>query len=99
MEKGERVYAIESTDRATNTARVYGAGEFQGYLDHEIQPGLTLPNPCIKLDNGHTVWGCECWWGSEQAILKRLGKMKIITVPTPEEQREKEKTSGDDARG
>ncbi len=25
-------------------------------------------NPKIKLDSGQVVWGCECWWGPEEAF-------------------------------
>jgi len=28
-------------------------------------------NPRIDLDDGKTVWGCECWWGDEEKTQER----------------------------
>jgi hypothetical protein len=38
-------------------------------------------NPRILLDSGERVWGCECWWGSESEVKKRLSgyEVKIVT--------------------
>jgi len=37
-------------------------------------------NPRITLDDNTVVWGCECWWGSEESIKKKIGDRKIIEV-------------------
>lgn len=37
-------------------------------------------NPKIKLDDGTVAWGCECWWGPEEAVRKMLEGKKIETV-------------------
>ena len=29
-------------------------------------------NPRLKLDNGEFVYGCECWWGSEEQVKKQI---------------------------
>jgi len=29
-------------------------------------------NPRIRLDSGKIVWGCECWWGSEEGMKEHL---------------------------
>lgn len=29
-------------------------------------------NPCIKLDRGKTVWGCESWWGPCEKVKERF---------------------------
>lgn len=34
-------------------------------------------NPCLLLDSGEIVYGCECWWGSE-AEVKRLLENKTM---------------------
>jgi hypothetical protein len=34
-------------------------------------------NPRIKLDSGKTVWGCECWWGSEEQMKEEIERYKI----------------------
>jgi hypothetical protein len=39
-----------------------------------------LKNPKIVLDNGKVVWGCECWWGPEEVIRKRLENYSNIVV-------------------
>jgi hypothetical protein len=31
-------------------------------------------NPCICLDSGEEVFGCECWWGLEEQIKATLAK-------------------------
>jgi len=31
-----------------------------------------IPNPKIKLDSGQVVYGCECWWGDEEVVRRRL---------------------------
>lgn len=38
----------------------------------EVMREAEIPNPKIKLDNGKIVWGCECWWGAEEAVQEFL---------------------------
>jgi hypothetical protein len=26
----------------------------------------------IDLDNGHTIWGCQCWWGPEDVVKHHM---------------------------
>lgn len=33
-------------------------------------------NPCIKLDSGKKVYGCECWWGGEEKMKEVLERYK-----------------------
>jgi hypothetical protein len=44
--------------------------------------GMTMdhPNPQITLDNGKLVFGCECWWGSEEEIKKQCVGRKVVEV-------------------
>jgi hypothetical protein len=49
---------------------------------------MTRPNPKIVLDNGETVWGCECWWGPEDKIKNMIGEREIVSI-TPAEYRRK----------
>ena len=35
-----------------------------------------LTNPKIVLDNGHTVWGCMCWWGDEGVVNAQLSEQR-----------------------
>lgn len=42
-------------------------------------------NPKIVLDNGKVVWGCECWWGSEERFNEGAGKgVKVVEVSIDE---------------
>lgn len=88
---GTRVGAMVS---ATDTeVRMFGYGIYEG---NEIPPSdvqgrsvpMTYPNPKIKLDSGEVVWGCECWWGSEETIKAKVGDRNVILV-TPVEYRAK----------
>lgn len=27
-----------------------------------------FPSPKIELDSGEVIYGCECWWGAEDAV-------------------------------
>lgn len=40
-----------------------------GFCSH-----FDIPNARIRLDNGKTVWGHECWWGPCDEIRIRLPK-------------------------
>lgn len=39
---------------------------------------MNLPTPCIELDSGEYVYGCECWWGSEDKIKKIEEESKVV---------------------
>jgi hypothetical protein len=45
---------------------------------------LLIPNPCIQLDDGSTVWGAQCWWGPEERYEEKVGGRTVIMVPAPE---------------
>jgi len=85
---GERVGAVSSADETT--VYLFGYGVYEGeeippkevimlgrrYID--LCPGNT--NPKIKLDDGKVVYGCECWWGSEDAVKKAIAGRKVEVV-------------------
>lgn len=55
--------------------RSFGAGTYAG--DFPLPPeagGLNFgqSSPRIILDNGKSVWGCECWWGPEDKLKSRV---------------------------
>lgn len=80
-EIGERVGAISHATE--DTVYLLGFGVYEG--DHVPPPeaggfNLGIANPRIKLDNGKTVYGCECWWGSEERIKSTFGTRKIVEV-------------------
>jgi hypothetical protein len=79
--KNSRVGAILSTDE-DGTVLFLGYGEYVGDEYPEDAVGvvaqatreLKMGNPKIVLDNGKVVWGCECWWGAEEAVKEFLEK-------------------------
>jgi hypothetical protein len=86
MIKGDRVGAVLSM--SSNEVRLLGYGIYQG---DKVPPAglgwitdllaeLKCTNPCIQLDNGDIVWGCECWWGSEAVVRARIGDRKVVEV-------------------
>lgn len=88
---GDRVGAIMSGD--ANTIKLFGYGTFAG--DAVPPPGVMfmgidfheegIPNPKIDLDSGEAVFGCECWWGPEDAIKAKIGDRKVVMVSITEE--------------
>lgn len=103
MSEGKRVIAISHTDG--DIIYSYGEGTLLGDLhpkdfSEENQPVGSLAemlmeeeieNPCIKLDNGNIIWGCECWWGSVGKIKKELEQYKEVRQIDIKEQRDKYK--------
>jgi len=87
---GQRVGALSHTDK--KTSYLFGFGVYEG--DH-IPPdgiGSGIPNPRIKLDNGKTVYGCECWWGSEAEIRNICNDRAVIVMDIDSERaRQREK--------
>ena len=67
-----------------STEEVYFLG-YGVYLGHEIPPAeiggfnFGLPNPKLQLDNGDIVYGCECWWGSEEQMRKKIKSFAVVT--------------------
>lgn len=47
--------------------------------DHGIEPRRPT-NPRITLDDGHVVWGQQCWWGPEDQVKAAIGDRKVIIV-------------------
>lgn len=37
-------------------------------------------NPCLELDNGKLVFGCECWWGPEEQVKAQLAMFEKVEV-------------------
>jgi len=71
-----------------DTIFLFGYGIYVGdeVPPPEIQPWMRIahPNPKIILDNGKVIWGCECWWGSEEAVKKQIGTNKVVMVDIDE---------------
>lgn len=84
---GLRVGAISHAD--DYTVYLFGYGIYQGDIipppeDNVRFLGFPMDraSPCILLDNGKRVYGCECWWASEQRIDAEIrGRtVKIIDI-------------------
>lgn len=77
--EGDRVGAILEANH--KEIKFLGFGVYEGFkipTDDVIILGIQAntihkyTNPCIKLDDGSTVWGCQCWWGPEEDVKKTL---------------------------
>jgi len=90
VDKGTRVGAVmNSNDEEVN---LFGYGVYVG--DHTPVEGVGLfaemirkrkdTNPKIELDNGTVIYGCECWWGSEEGVKKDIGDRKINYINVDE---------------
>jgi hypothetical protein len=82
----ERVGAIKKAD--AETVWFYGFGVYQGETVPPENIGgmfsrLGIPSPTILLDNGYTVYGCECWWSSENEVKQIIGDRAVVTVSPP----------------
>lgn len=81
---GDRVLALSHEE--DGVVYVFGYGTYEDWrrpseVPEEHRPGgwmgeamieIDAPGPCILLDNGERVWGCECWWGLAEAAEKRI---------------------------
>jgi hypothetical protein len=85
---GDRVGAIASGNNKTGLV-LLGYGVYEGDFIPEDGAGfmaetlreLQRTNPRIRLDSGETVYGCECWWGSETAIQTEESRYKEDGLP------------------
>lgn len=88
--KGDRVGAVSHTEG--KRLFLYGYGTYLGRVkpsECEEKPigviGEMLveadsENALIQLDDGSHVWGCECWWGSEELVQKQCERFEVETV-------------------
>lgn len=87
--QGDRVTAILKAN--AQEIHLLGHGTYQGLKAH---PAFGFPNPCILLDSGKTVWGCECWWGAEGLMMdhmrQRFPDAKVVEADIDEARREAE---------
>lgn len=88
---GDRVGAILSAD--DKAVRFCGFGvyvgdeipkEAAGWIA-DVARDMGHANPKIQLDSGKVVYGCECWWGSEEEVRRQLAGREIIHVDIDEE--------------
>lgn len=94
---GSRVGTILSGD--DKEVNLFGYGIYNGYQvpkeavgffsDELIEQGIE--NPEILLDNGKKVYGCECWWGSEEKIKKMIKDKKVNIIDVDEYRRENQR--------
>lgn len=84
---GERVGAVLCGDE--KTVNFIGWGKYAGEsVPVEAVGGMAdclkeseITNPKIELDNGEVVYGCECWWGSEERVKEMIDGKEIIDTP------------------
>lgn len=87
---GERVGAISHSD--SKKVYLFGFGVYEGnFVPGKNASGFgkilregNIENPKIVLDSGKIVWGCECWWGPESAVLEKIKDLEIVDVDIDE---------------
>ncbi len=92
---GERAGAVHTGDK--DALYIFGYGVYEGDFVPEEAVGwiadtareIGVKNPRIRLDNGKVVYGCECWWGSEEAVKKQAAKYPKVVEVDIDEIREK----------
>jgi hypothetical protein len=97
MKKNKRIGAARNMD-VEGTVYFLGYGEYVGdFIPEEAVGGLAeicreyqIENPKLVLDDGSVVYGCECWWGSEEGIKKVLldRAVKVVNVDINEVRKE-----------
>ena len=91
---GERIGAIYGSSAGTIEFLGYGV-----YAGDEVPVTAIGPlaemcrevacdNPKLVLDDGSVVWGCECWWGSEESVQQRLAGCDHVVVVKIEDKRQ-----------
>lgn len=83
---GERVIAISCVK--DGIVYYYGEGVYTG--DFLLPPeargfNFGQENPRIDLDNGKTVYGCECWWGPIDKVKTNFESLEWVVVDIEEE--------------
>lgn len=101
---GSRVGAISHA--GAGTIAIFGYGVYQGDVIPDPALGVKIfgepmdhPNPCILLDSGKQVFGCECWWGPEETVKAHVAAFEAMTVVDIEEARRENSTQIDVAAG
>ena len=79
---GRRIGAILGSD--DKKVKFLGFGKYEGdfipleavgFLAENLRKNQ-MTNPKLLLDNGKIVYGCECWWGSEEEVKIQLENYK-----------------------
>ncbi len=86
-EPGQRIGAVLCAN--DDEVELIGFGTYEG--DHvpgddavgvmaKALKNMQVKNPKLVMDDGTIVWGCECWWGDENAVNEQIGNRKVVYV-------------------
>lgn len=79
-----RVTQEEADSQLAESRRKYEEDRARPVRDKAIELLHMMDlNPRLDLDNGSTVWGCECWWMPEEEFADFLGSRTVVEVPEP----------------
>lgn len=56
----------------------------EAYAKRLLDEDLPMLNPRLRLDDGKAVWGCECWWGDEEAVVQKYEGWTEVPVDIDE---------------
>lgn len=101
---GTRVYAMRNGD--DHHVYLFGFGTYEGDF---TPPGwartglgeVKYENPRIRLDDGKTVWGFECWWGPESewpTLVEKYAPRTVVVVDVDDYHAEVQAASEEAAR-
>lgn len=83
---GDRIGCVCSADEKTIQLFGYGVRledevpiEAIGPMA-EVAVLMKRKNPCILLDSGQKIYGCECWWAPEDIIKANAATREVIPV-------------------
>lgn len=82
-EIGSRIGAILKADKETVHLIGFGVYDGEQIPPKNINPMLHahgIQNPKLVMDDGQVVWGCECWWASEEETKTMIGDRNVVTV-------------------
>ena len=78
VKKNDRIIAL--LEVSGNIVSCLGEGIYAGRFPLPSYAGgfnFGQENPKLILDNGQIVWGCECWWGLKDLVIKKYPKDKF----------------------
>lgn len=95
-DSGPGLFGVEVSVERAQLEEIFTA-EYPSRSSAEMKTAVDdmLKNPRIKLDSGKTVWGCQCWWGTEEKVLASIGSRQVVIVDIEEQVRKASADGGD----
>lgn len=87
---GMRVGAVLQADGAS--VFLFGYGTYAGEAVPDLATGFVATamrmagarTARLLMDDGRTIYGCECWWAEEAALRGVIGAREVLAVDIDE---------------